>query len=115
MMKNKKTTTLQQIHAYQQRIEFINFAAIITRSDVFFATSKFSEFLINSSTYHMKQADKMLKYLAHTKNYVIVFNGQTNNSNTIFLNFSDASFADDLNTRQNFNDYCFKLFDDMID
>ena len=63
----------------------------------------------------MKQADKMLKYLAYTKNYVIVFNYQTNNSNIIFIKFSEASFADDLNIRQNFNNYCFEFFDEMID
>ena len=62
----------------------------------------------------MKQVDKMFKYLIYTKNYVIVFNDQTNNSNIIFLNFSNASFANDLNIRQNFNNYCFKLFDDII-
>ena len=48
------------------------------------------------------------------KNYVIVFNDQTNNLNTIFLNFSNALFADDLNIRQSFNDYCFKLFNGII-
>ena len=57
----------------------------------------------------------MLRYLIHTKNYVIVFNNQINNLNTIFLNFSNVSFTDNLNIRQNFNNYCFKLFDDMID
>ena len=67
------------------------------------------------TTYHMKQVDRMFRYLTHTKNYVIVFNDQTNNSNIIFLNFSNASFADDLNIHQSFNDYCFKFFDDMID
>ena len=63
----------------------------------------------------MKQVNRMFKYLAHIKNYVIVFNDQTNNSDIIFINFSDVSFANDLNIRQSFNDYCFKLFDDMID
>ena len=115
MMKNKKTIILQQIHAYQQRVEFINFVTIIIRSNVFFAASKLLKFFINSSIYHMKQVDKIFKYLTHTKNYVIVFNDQTNNSNIIFLNFLNVSFADDLNTRQNFNNYCFKFFDDMID
>ena len=63
----------------------------------------------------MKQINQMLKYLTHIKNYVIVFNDQANNSNIIFIDFSDVSFANDLNIRQSFNDYCFKLFDDMID
>ena len=115
MRKSENTVTSQETHAYQQRIESINFVAIIIRSDVIFAASKLSEFLINSSTYHMKQINRVLKYLTHIKNYVIVFNDQANNSNIIFINFSNVSFANDLNTRQSFNDYCFKFFDDMID
>ena len=63
----------------------------------------------------MKQVDKMLKYLTNIKNYVTVFNDQTNNSNIIFIKFLDTSFADDLNICQIFNDYCFKIFDEMID
>ena len=115
MKKNENTVTSQETHAYQQRIESINFVAIIIKSDVAFAASKFSEFLINLFAYHIKQTNRMLKYLIHIKNYVIVFNDQANNSNIIFINFSDVSFANDLNTRQSFNDYCFKLFNDMID
>ena len=115
MMKNEKTTAKQKIRAYQQRIEFINFATIIIRSDVIFATLKLSKFLINSSIYHMKQVDRVLRYLIYTKNFVIVFNNQINSSNIIFIKFSNASFADDLNIRQKFNDYYFKFFDEMID
>ena len=84
-------------------------------SDVVFAASKLLEFLINSSAYHMKQTDRVFRYLAYIKNYAIVFNGQTNISDIIFIEFSNALFADDLNIRQNSNDYCFKLFDEMID
>ena len=115
MIKNEKTVAKQKKRAYQQRIEFINFATIITRSNVIFAASKLSEFLINSLTYHMKQVDRIFKYLTHTKNYIIVFNDQTNNSNIIFMKFLNASFADDLNIRQNFNNYYFKLLDEIID
>ena len=115
MKKNEKTITLQKIRTYQQRVEFINFVAIIIKSDVIFAASKLSEFLINLQTYHMKQINRVLKYLIYIKNYVIILNDQTNNSNIIFINFSNISFANDLNIFQNFNDYCFKLFDDMID
>ena len=115
MMKNKETPTLQQIRAYQQRVGSINFATIITRSDIFFAALKLSEFFINSSTYHIEQVDRVFRYLVHTKNYAFVFNGEVSNLNTIFLDSSDVSFADDLNIRQSFNDYCFKFFDGMID
>ena len=63
----------------------------------------------------MKAVNKMLKYLAHIRNYKIVFNVQAININCIFFESSDASFADDIKTRYNFQKYCFKLFDEMID
>ena len=115
MIKNEKTVAKQKIRTYQQRVEFINFATIIIRSDVIFAVLKLLKFFINLSTYHMKQADRMFRYLTHMKNYVIIFNNQINNSNIISIKFLDTSFANDLNTRQNFNNYYFKLFNEMID
>ena len=57
----------------------------------------------------------MLKYLIYIKNYVIVFNNQANNLNVIFIIFSNVFFANDLNIRQIFNDYCFEFFNDLID
>ena len=63
----------------------------------------------------MKQMNRTLRYLIHTRNYVIVFNDQTNNSNIIFIKFFDVSFVDNVNIRQNSNNYCFKFFDDFID
>ena len=99
MRKSEKTITLQKIQIYQQRVEFINFVAIIIKLDVIFAALKLLEFLINSLTYYIKQINRVLKYLTHIKNYVIVFNDQANNLNIIFIDFSDVSFANDLNIR----------------
>ena len=56
----------------------------------------------------------MFKYLTSTKNYIIVFNDQINNSNIKFIKFSNASFVNDLNIRQSFNNYCFKFFHERI-
>ena len=115
IIKNKKTVAKQKIRTYQQEIESINFAIIIICLNVILTALKLLEFFINLLTYYMKQIDKMLRYLTHTKNYVIVFNDQTNNLNIMIIKFSDALFADDSNISQNFNKYCFKLFDEMID
>ena len=115
MIKNESKATSQEIYSYQQRVEFINFAIVTTRSNVIVAVFRLIEYLTNSSKHHMKQTNRTLKYLAHTKNYIIVYNEKTSNSDVIFLNFFDVSFANDINIRQNSNDYCFKLFDDFID
>ena len=115
IIKNSNQATVQQILEYQQRIGFINFAVVIIRSDIAFAAFKLSEFLINSSFQHIDATDKVLKYLTHIRNYEIVFNVQAINSNCIFFESLDASFADDLKTRYNSQKYCFKLFNKMID
>ena len=115
MAKNEGIATPQEVYAYQQRVGSINFAATTTRPDVAAAASKLAEYLTNPSKHHMEQANRTLEYLAHTKDYAIVYNGQASNSDTIFLGSSDASFADDVDTRQSSNGYCFKLFDGLID
>ena len=115
MMKNESTATSQKIYAYQQRVDFINFAIVITRSNVIAVVFKLTKYFTNFSKHHMKQTNRTLKYLTHIKNYVIVYNDQTNQKNIIFMKFFDVSFANDINTRQNSNEYCFKLFDDLID
>ena len=63
----------------------------------------------------MKAINKMLKYLIYIKSYEIVFNNQAININFIFFDSSDASFANDLRTRHNSQEYCFKLLNKMID
>ena len=113
--KNSKQATAEQILSYQQRIDSINFSAITIKSDTAQATSKLSEFLINSFQKHLDAADRVLRYLTHTKEYSIIFDSETESSKTIFLESSDASYADDLLTRRSFQKYCFRLFNEMID
>lgn len=115
MLKNEDIATPQEIHIYQQKVGSVNFAAITTRPDVAAAASKLAEYLTNPSKHHTEQANRTLEYLAHTKSYAIVYNGQASNAGTVFMGSSDASFADDLDTRQSSNGYCFKLFDGLID
>ena len=118
LIKHQNQATPQEIHAYQQRVGFINFAAVITRSDVAHAAFKFSEFLTNLSKSHMKFADRTIAYFGHTKHLSIRFNPHADISDFInhtFLGSSDVSFADDLLTRYSSQGYAFKLFDGLID
>lgn len=73
LIKNLDKAINQEIYAYQQPIESINYAAVIIRPDVAQATFKLSEFLINSSQMHMKSIDRVLTYLRHTKELFIIF------------------------------------------
>lgn len=105
----------EEIYASQQRIGSINFAAVITRPDVAHAASKPSEYLTNPSKRHFECANRVLLHLAHTKNLSIEFDAQTISSRRVFLASSDASFANDPDTRQSSQRYAFMLFNGAID
>ena len=71
--KNIEQAIAEQILIYQQRIEFINFAAVTIRSDIAQAIFKLFEFFINFSKHHLFVVDRLFRYLTHTKNFFIVF------------------------------------------
>jgi hypothetical protein len=106
--------TPQEIYAYQQRVGSLNFAAVITRPDIAYSTSKLSEFLQNPSPKHLAAADQAISYLNGTKTLAIQYATDTASTGTesqqIFLAASDAAFADDKETRRSTGGYLFKLF-----
>jgi hypothetical protein len=107
-----KNSNSQKVYAFQQRVTSLNFAAIIFRLDIVFATAKLAQFLKKSNSNHVMIANRVIAYLNDTKNFVIEFSKKFSE---IFLCASDAAFADDELIRKNSNDYLFKLYDDSID
>jgi hypothetical protein len=102
----------QRIFVFQQRMRSLNFAAVIFKLDIIFATAKLAQFLKNSNSNHVVIANRVIAYLNDIKNFVIEFSKK---SSEIFLCASDAAFADDELIRKSSNDYLFKLYDDSID
>ena len=99
MIKNKNIVISQQIYVYQQKIDFVDFVATIIRSNVIVVVSILFEYFTNFFKHHAKQASQTLKYLTFIKIYVIVYKNQANNIIVIFLDSSNALFANDLNIR----------------
>jgi hypothetical protein len=95
-----------------QRMRSLNFAAVIFRSDIVFATAKLAQILKNSNSNHLAIANRMIAYLNDIKNLIIEF---SRNFSEIFLCASDVAFADDELIRKSSDDYLFKLYDDSID
>jgi hypothetical protein len=102
----------QRIFVFQQRMKSLNFATVIFRLDIVFATAKLAQFLKNSNSNHVVIANKMIAYLNDIKNFIIEFSEKYSE---IFLCASDAAFADDELIKKSSNDYLFKLYDDSID
>jgi hypothetical protein len=102
----------QRVYVFQQRMRSLNFAAVIFRSDIVFATAKLAQFPKNSNSNHLAIANRVITYLNDIRNLIIEF---SKNFSEIFLCASDVAFADDELIRKSSDDYLFKLYDDSID
>jgi len=64
-----------EINKYQRKIGSLLFAAVTTRPDIAFATSRLARFLSNPSAEHHRAADRILLYLAATKSRALQLGG----------------------------------------
>ncbi len=87
-----KNSNSQRIYAFQQRVESLNFAAIIFRLDIIFVTAKLVQFLKNSSSNHVMIANRVIAYLNDIRNLIIEY---FENFTEIFFSASNAAFAND--------------------
>lgn len=109
----KEQADQQRIYAFQQRVGSLTFAAVISRPDISFATSKLAQYLQNSTLDHLAAADRVISYSYSTKNLAIQYS-RTEISD-IFMCASDAAFADDEMTRKSSDGYLFQLYGGPID
>jgi hypothetical protein len=84
---------------YRSLIGSLMYAANITRPDIAYATTALSRFLSAPTEFHMKLAKRVLRYLAGTKHYSLVF-GTNNNSTQPLKVYTDADWATDRNKRR---------------
>jgi hypothetical protein len=98
-----------EINLYQRKIGSLLFAAVTTRPDVAFATSRLARFLTNPGKEHQDAADRVLLYLESTQNLALELgNGED------FEVASDASFADNTLDRKSSQGFAMKLFGGLI-
>lgn len=103
----------QMIYAYQQRIDSLNFAAVISRPNIAFAVFRLSQFLQKLSKENVAATDRVIFYFHSTKNLAIEYSKHQNSN--IFACASDFAFEDDLVTRRNSDGYLFHLYEKTID
>ena len=108
-----KQATPQEIHKYQQQIGSLNYAAIVSRPDIVRTTQKLAEFLTNPSPEHRDAAEYCNAYLQGTRFLALQFGPVT--ETPLFQASSDASYADDKETRRSTEGYLFLLFGGPID
>ena len=98
-----------EINRYQRKIGSLLFAAVTTRPDIAFATSRLARFLMNPGPVHHEAADRVLLYLYDTRWRALELGG----GNSLEV-ASDASFADNTLDRKSSQGYTIKLFGGLI-
>ena len=102
-----------QRREYQYKTGSILYTAIVSRPDISYAFSLLCQFNANPSSEHLHEADRVLRYLAYTREYAIEYSLRDGDKSS-FIAVSDASFADDPATRRSTQGYLFKLFNGSI-
>ncbi|RYO77619.1 hypothetical protein DL764_010202 [Monosporascus ibericus] len=109
LVSNSGIASKEQIKGYQERVGSILYTAVMIRPDVAFAASLLSKFLSNPSVKHIKAANRVIRYLFHTRFLAIVYGGASGEAQALLI-AGDASFADDPETRRSSQGYIMTLF-----
>ena len=109
LMPNKGIATPSAINKYQRKIGSLLSAAVTTRPDIAFATSRLARFLTNPDQQHHDAADRVLLYLQSTRRCSLGLGGGHHLEVA-----SDASFADDTLDRKSSQGYTIKLYGRLI-
>jgi hypothetical protein len=109
------TANPHDIHQYQQKVGSTTYCSVITRADNAQATSLLARYNKNPGPDHASAALHNLRYLLGTKYYALEYGGSPTKDRHAFLCASDASFADDVETRTSTEGMLFQLFWGTID
>jgi hypothetical protein len=101
--------TTREITVYLRKIGSLLYAAVITRPDIAFATSRLARFTTNPGPEHQKAADRVLQYLGQTSTLALQLGGADD-----LRIASDASHADNTLDRKSSQGYAIKFFGGLI-
>ena len=106
--------TEDEIKDYSQLVGSLTYSSVITRADTAFTTKSLAEHLTNPGPDHFNAAQRCFDYLEDTKYLALQLGGEAS-LNLEFSASSDASFADDIQTRRSTEKQLYKLFGGVID
>ena len=103
----------QTIYEYQQRVESLNFVAVIIKFDIVLIIFRLFQFLKNFSKIHITTINRVIFYFQCIKHLIIEYS--KNSIFNIFICVSDSIFENDEMIRKNFDEFFFQLYENVID
>ena len=103
----------QTIYEYQQRVESLNFVAMIIKSDIVLIAFRLFQFLKNFSKIHITAINRMIFYFQCIKHLIIEYS--KNSIFNIFICVNDSIFKNNEIIRKNFDEFLFQLYENVID
>ena len=90
---------------YRKAIGSLVFLSVVSRSDIAFAVSSVSKLLNKHSVEHWRAVKRIFAYLKGTKDYRLEY--KSGGSEQDLVGFSDADYANDVETRRSTTGYIF--------
>lgn len=112
LVRYDRQASKEEIKDFQERVGSLMYVAVMTRPDIARAAAQLARFLTNPSPEHRAAADQCIRYLYATRFLAIVYEGM--HSGEALVIASDASFADDVETRRSSQGYVMMLFNGPV-
>jgi hypothetical protein len=101
---------------YRELVGSLVYFACATRPDIAYAVTKVSAFVNNPGRAHYDAAVRILRYLNHTRLYVLTLGSGTPHNGTLtpaeavrLVGMTDSDFANCVDARRSVSGYCFAL------
>ena len=96
----------KETSSYSQLVGSLLYLSVCTRPDIAHAVGVLTKFMSAPTSTHWQAAQAVLRYVAGTAQHSLVFGTSTAN----IIGYSDASYADDLDTRRSTSAFVFIMF-----
>lgn len=104
MSRDDGETLNKETYSYNQLVGSLMYLSVCTRPDISFAVGALARYMSCSTTEHWQAAKGVVRYLAGTLTYGIIFGGP---NATDVVGYCDADYAGDVDTRRSTGGYVF--------
>jgi hypothetical protein len=83
------------------------YAMLGTRPDIAYSVGALSQYSANPGKEHLAAVNRVFRYLNHSRNYKLVYNGKVRNDD--FTGYSDSDWAGDSRDHRSISGFVFKI------